>query len=55
MENNLPVTAQTKGVRMDELATRCGQTPMAFDKLLHCLRQGLLDCVERTLAWEETA
>jgi hypothetical protein len=40
---------------MDELATRRRQTPMSLYKLLHRIRQALLDCVERTLAQEETA
>jgi hypothetical protein len=40
---------------MDELATRRGQTPMALYKLLHRIRQALLDCVQRTLTQEETA
>ena len=54
-QRELVLTAYTKGVRMDELATRRGQTPMALYKLLHRIRQALLDCVQRTLAQEETA
>lgn len=49
----LVLTAYTKGTRMDELATRRGQTPMALYKLLHRIRKALLECVERTLAKEE--
>jgi RNA polymerase sigma-70 factor (ECF subfamily) len=54
-ERELVLTAYTKGTRMDELATRRGQTPMALYKLLHRIRQALLECVERTLAKEEHA
>ena len=46
---------QRAGVRMNALATRRGQTPMALYKLLHRIRQALLDCVQRTLAQEEVA
>ena len=53
-QRELVLTAYTKGVRMDDLATRRGQTPMALYKLLHRIRQSLLDCVQRTLAQEET-
>jgi RNA polymerase sigma-70 factor (ECF subfamily) len=54
-QRELVLTAYTKGVRMDELATRRGQTPMSLYKLLHRIRQSLLDCVQRTLTQEETA
>jgi len=54
-QRELVLTAYTKGTRMDELATRRGQTPMALYKLLHRIRQALLECVERTLAKEEHA
>ena len=53
-QRELVLTAYTKGTRMDELATRRGQTPMALYKLLHRIRQALLECVRRTLAQEET-
>ena len=52
-QHELVLTAYTKGTRIDDLATRRGQTPMALYKLLHRIRQALLDCVERTLATEE--
>jgi RNA polymerase sigma-70 factor (ECF subfamily) len=52
-QKDLVLTAYTKGTRIDDLATRRGQTPMALYKLLHRIRQSLLDCVERTLATEE--
>lgn len=54
-QRDLVLTAYTKGTRMDELAARRGQTPMALYKLLHRIRQALLECVERTLAKEEHA
>lgn len=54
-QRELVLTAYTKGTRMDELAARRGQTPMALYKLLHRIRQALLECVERTLAQEEHA
>jgi RNA polymerase sigma-70 factor (ECF subfamily) len=54
-QRDLVLTAYTKGTRMDDLATRRGQTPMALYKLLHRIRQALLECVERTLAKEEHA
>ena len=54
-QREMVLTAYTKGTRMDELATRRGQTPMALYKLLHRIRQALLECVERTLAKEEHA
>ncbi len=54
-QRELVLTAYTKGTRMDDLAGRRGQTPMSLYKLLHRIRQSLLDCVERTLAREETA
>jgi RNA polymerase sigma-70 factor (ECF subfamily) len=54
-QRELVLTAYTKGTRMDDLATRRGQTPMSLYKLLHRIRQALLECVERTLAKEEHA
>jgi len=52
-QKELVLSAYTKGTRIDELAKRRGQTPMALYKLLHRIRQALLECVERTLATEE--
>ena len=54
-QRDLVLTAYTKGTRMDELATRRGQTPMSLYKLLHRIRQALLECVERTISQEELA
>ncbi len=55
MQRELALAAYTKGTRMDELAVQRGQTPMALYKLLHRIRQALLECVRRTLAQEEIA
>lgn len=52
-QRELVLTAYTKGVRIDELAKQRGQTPMALYKILHRVRQTLLECVGRTLATEE--
>jgi RNA polymerase sigma-70 factor, ECF subfamily len=52
-QRELVLTAYTKGTRMDDLATRRGQTPMAFYKLVHRIRQALLECVRRSLAQEQ--
>jgi RNA polymerase sigma-70 factor (ECF subfamily) len=54
-QRELVLSAYTKGTRMDDLATRRGQTPMSLYKLLHRIRLALLDCVERTFAEEEHA
>jgi|UniRef100_UPI00378405A5 RNA polymerase sigma-70 factor (ECF subfamily) len=54
-QKELVLAAYTKGTRIDDLATRRGQTPMSLYKLLHRIRQALLDCVERTLSQEELA
>ena len=55
VQRELALAAYTKGTRMDELAAQRGQTPMALYKLLHRIRQALLECVRRTLAQEEIA
>ena len=54
-QRQLVLTAYTKGTRIDDLATRRGQTPMALYKMLHRIRQALLECVQRTLARGEPA
>jgi len=54
-QKELVLIAYTKGTRIDYLATSRGQTPMALYKLLHRIRQALLECVERTMAQEEQA
>lgn len=53
-QRDLVIVAYTKGTRMDDLATRRGQTPVSLYKLLHRIRQALLECVRRTLSQEET-
>lgn len=52
-QRELVLTAYSKGTRIDDLAARRGQTPMALYKLLHRIRQLLLECVRRTLDREE--
>jgi RNA polymerase sigma-70 factor (ECF subfamily) len=47
--------AYAKGTRIDELAARRGQTAMSLYKLLHRIRQALLECMRRTVAREELA
>ena len=49
------LAAYAPGIRMDELATRRGQTPMSLYKALHRIRQTLLDCVRRENSREEPA
>ncbi len=49
----LVLAAYTKGTRMDELAAQRGQTAMSLYKLLHRIRQALLECVRRTIALEQ--
>jgi len=52
-QRELVLHAYTKGTRMDDLATRRGQTPMSLYKLLHRIRIALLECVERSLSAEK--
>jgi RNA polymerase sigma-70 factor, ECF subfamily len=51
-QRELVLSAYTKGVRMDDLAARRGQTPMSLYKVLHRLRIVLMECVERSIAKE---
>ena len=55
LQRELVLEAYTKGARMDELAGRRGQTAMSLYKMLHRIRQALLECVRRTMAQEELA
>jgi len=48
----LVLAAYAKGIRMDELAERRGQSAMSLYKALHRIRQSLLECVERTITRE---
>ena len=54
-QRELVLEAYTKGTRMDELAGRRGQTAMSLYKILHRIRQALLECVRRAIAQEELA
>ncbi len=54
-QRELVLTAYTKGTRMDELAAQRGQTAMSLYKMLHRIRQALLECVRRTVSQEELA
>jgi RNA polymerase sigma-70 factor (ECF subfamily) len=54
-QRELVLAAYTKGTRMDELATDRGQTAMSLYKVLHRIRQALLECVRRTIAKGEPA
>jgi len=51
-QREMVLTAYTKGTRMDELAAERGQTAMSLYKMLHRIRQALLECVRRTVARE---
>ena len=51
----LVLGAYAKGTHMDELAAQRGQTAMSLYKVLHRIRQALLECVRRTTAREERA
>ncbi|MDR3404905.1 MAG: sigma-70 family RNA polymerase sigma factor [Chthoniobacter sp.] len=51
----LVLAAYTAGTRMDELAALRGQTAMSLYKVLHRIRQMLLECVRRTVSKEELA
>lgn len=55
IQREMVLTAYTKGTRMDELAAQRGQTPMSLYKMLHRIRQMLLECVRRTITQEELA
>ena len=52
-QKELVLSAYTKGTRIDALATRHGQTPMALYKSLHRIRMILADCVQLTLNQKE--
>lgn len=52
-QRELTLSAYTKGTRMGDLAASRGQTPMSLYKILHRIRQALLECVRRTLTQED--
>jgi len=54
-QRELVLSAYTKGTRMDELAAQRERTAMSLYKLLHRIRQLLLECVRRAIAREERA
>ena len=54
-QRSLVLAAYANGTRIDEFATQRGQTAMSLYKLLHRIRQALLECVRRTIAREELA
>jgi RNA polymerase sigma-70 factor (ECF subfamily) len=54
-QRTLVLAAYAQGTRMAELAAQRGQTAMSLYKVLHRLRQTLLECVRRTVALEELA
>jgi RNA polymerase sigma-70 factor, ECF subfamily len=47
--------AYAPGVRMDELASSMGRSPMSFYKALHRIRLALMDCTQQVLAREGLA
>ncbi len=51
-QRELVLCAYAKGTRMDELAAQRGQTAMSLYKVLHRIRQALLECVRRQLSTE---
>jgi RNA polymerase sigma-70 factor (ECF subfamily) len=54
-QREIVLSAYTKGTRIDDLATQRGQTPMALYKLLHRIRQALLECVRNAQVGEDAA
>lgn len=54
-QRDLVLSAYATGTRIDELAARRGQTPMSLYKVLHRIRQVLLDCVQRELTRQKLA
>ena len=54
-QRELVLSAYTEGTRMDVLAAQRERTAMSLYKLLHRLRQLLLECVRRAIAREERA
>lgn len=51
-QRELVISAYASGTRIDELAARRGQTAMSLYKMLHRIRQALLDCVRREISAE---
>jgi RNA polymerase sigma-70 factor, ECF subfamily len=51
-QRELVLSAYAKGTRIDGLAAQRGQTAMSLYKVLHRIRQALLECVRRHVAME---
>ena len=51
-QRELVLSAYAEGTRIDELAAQRGQTAMSLYKVLHRIRQALLECVRRQFATE---
>lgn len=51
-QRELVLCAYATGTRMDQLAAQRGQTAMSLYKMLHRIRQALLECVRRKLSLE---
>ncbi len=51
-QRELVLSAYAEGTRIDELATRRGQTAMSLYKVLHRIRQALIECVRRQFTTE---
>ena len=45
----LVATAYASGVRINELATRSGRSPMSLYKSLHRIRIALMECIQRAI------
>jgi DNA-directed RNA polymerase specialized sigma24 family protein len=46
--------AYTQGTRIDQIAQQLGRTPMSLYKKLQRIRKTLLECVQQTMAKENT-
>ncbi len=51
-QRELVLSAYAEGTRIDELAAQRGQTAMSLYKVLHRIRQALIECVRRQFATE---
>ncbi len=54
-QRELVLVAYTKGTRMDDLAAQRGQSAMSLYKILHRVRQALLECVQKESSEEKPA
>lgn len=53
-QRSLILRAYASGAKMADIAAERGQSPMSFYKVLHRIRQALLDCVQREISNEQT-